>query len=113
MSKAKHTPGPWWQEERGNQLRIMGPRANCSSNGVTPAWEMAVIDNAVFWDDANTEAEDRANARLIEAAPDLLEALRYVETRCVSDAAYPHASVEDRKMRDLVVAAISRAEGRT
>jgi hypothetical protein len=46
-----------------------------------------------------------------DVADEMLVALRYVETRCVSEAAYPHASIEDRKMRDMVVAAISKAEG--
>lgn len=44
---------------------------------------------------------------------DMLEALRFVETRCVSEAAYEHASLEDRKMRDMVVTAIAKAEGRS
>jgi hypothetical protein len=51
-------------------------------------------------------------ATAMAAAPDMLAALRYVLTRCVSEAAYPHASIEDRKMRDMVVAAIATAEGR-
>jgi hypothetical protein len=50
---------------------------------------------------------------LLAAAPDLLEALRYVEKRCVSEAAYPHASIEDRKMRDMVNAAIAKATNPT
>lgn len=50
---------------------------------------------------------------LTESFDAMLAALRYVETRCVSDAAYKHASVEDRRMRDLVVAAIAKAEGRS
>lgn len=51
-------------------------------------------------------------ATAMAAASDMLAALRYVLTRCVSEAAYPQASIEDRKMRDMVVAAIAKAEGR-
>lgn len=58
-----------------------------------------------------TKAEQKANANLFSAGPQMLEALRYAESRCVSEAAYPHASLEDRKLRDLVVAAIAAAEG--
>ncbi len=74
--ETKHTSGPWWIEERGDVISIIGPRENCSHNGRKPAWELAKIDNYVFWDEPETEAEDRANARLIAAAPEMLEALK-------------------------------------
>lgn len=73
--ETKHTSGPWWIEERGDVISIIGPRENCSHNGRRPAWELAKIDNYVFWDEPETEAEDRANARLIVVAPEMLDAL--------------------------------------
>lgn len=90
---AGHTPGPWEITEN-----LGRDEAWCDWHQVGPIHLMGGKANA--------------NSRLIAAAPDMLEALRYVETRCVSEAAYPHASLEDRKMRDLVVAAIAKAEGR-
>ena len=58
---AAHTPGPW-VKDRYNQLR--GP------NGV----QVGVWDAGISWVSRDDEAE--ANARLIGAAPDLLEALK-------------------------------------
>ncbi len=72
--ETKHTAGPWWIEERGDVISIIGPRENCSHNGQKPAWELAKIDNYVFWGEPETEAEDRANARLIAVSPDFYKA---------------------------------------
>ncbi len=68
MSAAKHTPGPWYVSKR-NPLRVIesGPRAltlaTVGTNG-----------HGVTAEGAQAEAE--ANARLIAAAPKLLEALQ-------------------------------------
>jgi hypothetical protein len=56
MSEAKYTPGPWW----------------CNGDPV-----VATVSGArsiAFTDTKGGGAEDVANARLIAAAPDLLEA---------------------------------------
>ena len=61
---AKHTPGPWTQ--------------GTSANGMTCVWLDALTEPehemgpSHTWIDCGTEA----NARLIAAAPDLLEALK-------------------------------------
>lgn len=118
MSGATHTPGPWTLEicEKSARAHIHGKRGDgnvrasdglgliCTIKCATRETE----DRAVF---PEIDAEAEANARLMATAPDMLAALRYVETRCVSDAAYPHSSIEDRRMRDLVVSAIAKAEG--
>lgn len=57
MSKKAHTPGPWREGADGN-TRVYGPDGMGEHSGI-------VAD--VF--------KGRANARLIAAAPDLLEAL--------------------------------------
>lgn len=69
-----HTPGPWKIHEEADELVIVGPREGCRRNNVSPAWELCRIQNAEFWDNPETEAEDRDNASLIAASPDLLEA---------------------------------------
>lgn len=67
-TKAAHTPGPW--EIRCEKV-FKGPRA------------IASISN---WNDAvngETFATSGANARLIAAAPDMLELLRRAKDRCI------------------------------
>lgn len=63
---------------------------------------MAKIDNYVFWDEPGTEEEDRANARLIASAPDLLAALKALDTNGHTQATWA-----------LALRAIAKAEGRT
>ena len=58
MSQAKHTPGPWVATSKA----IVSGRTNIMHR---PKW----------WHEGLLEAEDNANARLIAAAPELLDAL--------------------------------------
>lgn len=85
----KHTPGPWriskFGKATGKQLTVMG------DDGY-----------GVCWIDGRSPEEHMADAQLIAAAPDLLEALKAVWER--------HAG----ELPDgvLVKAAIAKAEGR-
>lgn len=91
MSEVKHTPGPW---ELG-YLDHAGQRVVRQEHiEVCTCWHHSV---------GSIEREMEANARLIAAAPELLEALKLVVTRC------------GPKSRDgaLARAAIAKAEGRT
>ena len=92
---AKHTPGPWTQGESE-----IG--ADCVwLNGATePKDEMGPSHT---WIDCGTEA----NARLIAAAPDLLEALK------ACDEAMSYMSEYDIPITlpDMVKAAITKAIG--
>ena len=70
---SKHTPGPWEtkpEECDRPYIRVRGTRLGCRfkvANVLTPVYENV----------HKREAEEtRANARLIAAAPELLEALR-------------------------------------
>jgi hypothetical protein len=66
----KHTPGPWHIEREDS------PDAEWSRRFPTIiADEYEVVGNEGFYGDLET---DMANARLIAAAPDLLEALEFV-----------------------------------
>src|SRR5688572_24362975 len=113
---AKHTPGPWIQDE-GNPLCI----------GVPKSWYPAQVYNIVtvleggpdYTDECNQEAG--ANARLIAAAPDLLEALRaahgelYLLGRDLAEIdsgwrRQPTALLNDEVVAKIA-AAIARAEG--
>ena len=63
MTDSKHTPGPW--------------RWGASFDDLRPVWysEMSQGAGYISWDD---EERKEANARLIAAAPDLLEALESI-----------------------------------
>jgi len=63
----KHTPGPWFGEQRKSRN---GERYFIG-NTTTAVVELGPIEN---WDD-----EDHADATLIAAAPDLLEAAEAVD----------------------------------
>lgn len=99
MSETKHTPGPW--EQSDNQIEHEGMLI-CT---VTSSDDFPCIVD----DEQQTEAEARAsvdlecawNARLISAAPDLLDALKGV------------LRVADRKTVefDAARAAIAKATG--
>jgi len=89
---AEHTPGPW--------------HADISENGsftiTTP--EGSVISSRNSW--GHRAAESNANARLISAAPDLLESLKNLislDERCGWHS----------KQADAAIAVIAKAEGRS
>ncbi len=97
---SKHTPGPWNtlpEEVDKTYIRVRGTRLGCRykvANVMTPDYVCVHPREA---------EETRANARLIAAAPDLLEALKAV------------VRVADRKTDefDAARAAIKKAEGQT
>lgn len=108
MSAGKHTEGPWYVLGEDELAGIEFVEIASGDLGTSSY-------RSIGWIGCGPDGisdEDRANANLAAAATEMLEALRYALTRCVSEAAYPHACIEDRKMRDLVAAAIARAEGR-
>lgn len=61
-NNTKHTPGPWWVDDNG-----------CVAAGHGDTYETIAIMH-----DWQGDSEREANARLIAAAPELLEALRAV-----------------------------------
>jgi hypothetical protein len=97
-----HTPGPWTiEQESGNE----GEAEVIVSDKRTICW------TADTWSDAEGEAsiteEDRANGRLIAAAPELLAALKaLVDAQVCRDDGKDCAICED------AYAAIAKAEGR-
>ena len=93
---AGHTPGPWWAGPVGN---IEGqPRTQIMS---ARGWTADVI--------AGDNAEAEANARLIAAAPAMLEALREVGRAMFTDG---YAVMQlSRETAALVEAALVSASG--
>lgn len=91
---AKHTPGPWEVRERDGVLSIHAPGNTCPAqiNG-----------------DPSYLPEIRLNARLIAAAPDLLEALQAVMASCGAEGRYSALELHDAANRAR--AAIAKATG--
>ena len=96
MSEAKHTQGPW-------QVYADLPSAEPNWHIVTNASRMRVIAN-VHIEPGNSV--DRANARLIAAAPTMYEALRYAVDNPEFDS-----EEFDRIARAALAAAEPRGEG--
>jgi len=87
---SKHTPGPW---------KVKDCRPDVSTRQV---WTDESRGSVMIATTGGTDKE--ANARLIAAAPDLLEALRCVQG---------HYAIEGTHLGRQVDAAIAKAEGRT
>jgi len=67
---SKHTPGPWQTDQAEHDAPYQDIRIHAGKGSICCVW----IDDAPLHD---YNAEQRANARLIAAAPELLEALRW------------------------------------
>jgi hypothetical protein len=87
---SKHTPGPWSQHLVKVQRDITGPHG-----------QSIAYTRGADWSGDKSESEELANARLIAAAPELLEALREV------------VAISDRKHDawDKAHAAMAKAAG--
>jgi hypothetical protein len=100
----KHTQGPWHTTEPN---AINGKRFICTEGPVGVFYTVAITMGDAAW----SHIDDAANARLIAAAPDLLDALRmmlseYEELRFEQPERWPTAAAAAR-------AAIAKAGGAT
>lgn len=112
--EAKHTPGPWivGTETRDDEIcTIHGVPRQPSEDGKGQGW-VYVHYNRVIGGDWHYAGEDEqmANARLIAAAPELLEACEAVLK--ATDPQVVH-NVGAGSARDLALAAIAKARGET
>lgn len=75
MSAVKHTPGPWvaFYKAKYDEWHVSVPIAGSSMK-----WAL--------FDDGIRSENPEADARLIAAAPELLEALRAIETAAENDS---------------------------
>jgi hypothetical protein len=101
-TKSKHTPGPWFGRPHHNPVGICG----CDEVGL----QIAFITSA----SEERRDEFKANARLIAAAPDLLEALQAAvasgiipKTSAADGGAARHS--EQVRIADMCRAAIAKA----
>ena len=86
---SKHTPGPWFMTGE-----LPGYRSRINSTPQNLGWDLAHVCNG---------PEADANARLIAAAPELLEALQEVFA--------DHDAVNRLSWNDRAAAAIAKIEG--
>ena len=88
----KHTPGPWFTHREGFSTVYVEARIG---GGL-------IQEVAACGPTAEGHEQQEANARLIAAAPDLLEALKWVQRAVVDDSPDMWASISS---------AIAKAEG--
>jgi hypothetical protein len=101
MSEAKHTPGPWWIET--------GPDVDLINHVGISADDHSMLAQAVWkMDDDERSPMCEANAHLIAAAPDLLDALQSI----VASAEDGCAAINTRFLI-TAKAAIAKATGKT
>ena len=110
MSKAKHTPGPWGtypspypKGVAGAQVSVMPPEFDPTSPKSEWPYSVAMVSLS----SPNAEA----NARLIAAAPDLLDACRIAQKCLIDLAPYPPEVTEGVVgIVGVIRAAIAKAE---
>jgi hypothetical protein len=93
MSEAKHTAGPWrlLPDEGEGYLRVRGTRLG-------HRFKVANVMAPNFL--PRDELESKANARLIAAAPEMLEALQ----RAAQSAGFQYMTFETREAIDAALA---------
>lgn len=105
----KHTPGPWSIE-----YPLPGDTSHCAKSGCQMAIQ-APIGPDVCWIRSFSEWSEmaKANARLIAAAPELLEALENIWDFLAEDDGEGACSPLYQSSIDKVKAAIAKAKGET
>lgn len=103
--KAKHTPGPWITDDRHvhpDAGRLTYPP------GVEPETDVIVLVDTDCHENGLLNETDKANLRLIAAAPEMLEALRNALPACEY---YDEREGAPETLR-TVQAAIAKAQGK-
>lgn len=98
---SKHTPGPW--ELRGRTVKGPHPRYE---------GELRTVASAQ-WSKGTWKDEAEANARLIAAAPDMLQALQEMIANCDRwlETGIPADAEESKRLYNQMAAALKKAEG--
>lgn len=101
-----HTPGPWDVREQDDEFRVHAPDSRSYGFRV----EMRIVDEVGGYseqleDGTWDNAQAKANARLIAAAPELLDALQMVRDYVVRMKGWGHG------YQLAVDAAIAKASG--
>ena len=102
--RSKHTPGPW---------EVFDDVEGCEFPGIDNAGESIVLCGSIFDDGGirgDTKEERLANARLIAAAPDMLEAIEETLQSVVMNRMYDTIEIS-RDAIELLRAALAKAKG--
>lgn len=116
MSKTKHTPGPW---------KFITMEFGELVNGVGKVWTECAIEfgeggpgtiiaECFGRSDENTFHDAVANARLIAAAPEMLEALQVAQAeleQCEPPDEYPEQQASYAQIMAQIKSAIAKATG--
>ena len=95
---AAHTPGPWEFVQAGS--------------GDFPTWNVRIGDRGFIRLPATADMDVMdADARLIAAAPELLEALRSIADCCDEEHAARDYASRQTEIRGIARAAIAKSEG--
>lgn len=108
---AKHTPGPWIGKDANGKFNSnhewVARDEGCDCSEVAPIWANGKVIALVVHSSDNFSFESHpsidANARLIAAAPELLEALKEIAQAGIGSVAPGYA--------EIARAAIAKAEG--
>lgn len=102
MNDTQHTPGPW-------KIGTPGPNG-CYTIGTEKGGLMtAIIAHSIR--EPKEEQEAKANARLVAAAPDMLEALElYLKSEGNTDWARKKRSIRQNMVYDTAQAALAKAK---
>lgn len=121
MNDAKHTKGPWRISDARDTDKMLaahlGIPADCTVQiqGNVKRWPTNESYSIVAWVDTNRNWEWEVNARLIAAAPDLLEALGGLFEQCAMVHKHWGENSNTKQADDAIAfaqAAIAKAEGR-
>lgn len=104
MTQSKHTPGPWEVDDASGE----GAVGVFDENGQRICY---MSEEAMAPDGLRSRGEDEANARLIAAAPKMLEALRTSLARLDGKAAAVKNEHYMAEERAAMRAAIRKATG--
>ena len=113
MSKQQHTPGPWFSDSEGNIWRRDPKDLYQNGGGVAGEKPLATVHKG--WNHPGAVGYPlEANARLISAAPELLEALEailpFIPNTSASEGGAARFSA-NVAAADKVRAAIAKARG--
>ncbi len=100
-----HTPGPWIIEENDSQPFVCNAMNADAPYGTVFASRVMLADGGIIalvqFTDPDNEVEDRANARVISAAPDLLAACK-VALRMMREHGHTHDAPKQHPDYDIL-----------